>query len=55
MNNLSIEEAKERLPLRELARSLGLEAPDRDGQTFQCWFAATRHANTPRKSNIPRK
>jgi len=52
MNTLSIEEAKERLPLRELARSLGLEAPDRDGQTFQCWFAATRHANGNRRESM---
>lgn len=44
----TIEDAKTRLPLRELARSLGLEAPERDGQAFRCWFADTRHANGDR-------
>jgi hypothetical protein len=44
----TIEDAKTRLPLREVARSLGLEVPERDGQLFRCWFADTRHANGDR-------
>jgi hypothetical protein len=40
MNNLSIEDAIQRLPLPELARRLGVtgEIPDRDGKTVSCWF-----------------
>lgn len=49
---LTIEDAKKRLPLRELARSLGLEAPERDGQAFRCWFAETRHANGDRNPSF---
>lgn len=44
----TIEDAKTRLPLREVARSLGLEVPERDGHAFRCWFADTRHANGDR-------
>jgi hypothetical protein len=42
--NLSIEDAKRRLPLRELAQSLGFTVPERDGQAVKCWFP-DRHAN----------
>lgn len=49
---MTIEEAKRRLPLRELAASLGLPVPERDGQAFRCWFADTRHANGDRNPSL---
>jgi len=42
--NLSIEDAKARLTLRELARSLGFVPPERDGVAVAC-FWPERHAN----------
>jgi len=46
--NLSIEDAKARLTLRELARSLGFVPPERDGVAVAC-FWPERHANGDRK------
>jgi hypothetical protein len=49
--NLSIEEVKRHLPLRELAASLGFAVPDRDGQAVKCWWPE-RHANGDRKESF---
>ena len=49
--NLSIEDAKRRLPLRELAWSLGFVPPERDGVAVAC-FWPERHANGDRKHSF---
>jgi hypothetical protein len=49
--NLLIEDAKRRLPLRELARNLGFVPPERDGVTVAC-FWPERHANGDRKHSF---
>lgn len=53
MNNLSIEEAIQRLPLPELARRLGIagEIPDRDGKAVSCWFPEN-HPNGDRNPSF---
>ena len=53
MNNLSIEEAIQRLPLTTLARRLGMggEIPDRDGKTVSCWFPEN-HPNGDRNPSF---
>lgn len=53
MNNLSIDEAIQRLPLNTLARRLGIggEIPDRDGKTVSCWFPEN-HPNGDRNPSF---
>ena len=48
---MDIQEAKSRLPLRELARSLGFDPPEKDGSPVSCWFPE-RHANEDRKPSF---
>lgn len=45
---MDIQNAKDRLPLRKLARSLGFDPPERDGVAVAC-FWPERHANGDRK------
>lgn len=53
MNNLTIHEAKTRLPLNLLARKLGIaaEIPDRDGKPVRC-FWPNRHPNGDRRPSF---
>ena len=47
----TIDDAKRRLPLRGLARELGFDIPERDGQATKCWFPE-RHANGDRQPSF---
>jgi len=48
---MDIQEAKSRLPLRELARTMGFNPPEKDGSPVSCWFPE-RHANEDRKPSF---
>jgi hypothetical protein len=48
---MDIQEVKRRLPLRELAASLGFAVPERDGVAVKCWWPE-RHANGDRKEGF---